>query len=106
MLSGIGGPAHLAEHGIPVRVARDGVGQNLQDHVDYVACFETPGTAFMGRSLQGRVDVVRALLRWKWSRSGMMTTPYAEAGWFLTGAPGAPAPPVKVPLGDAPREGR
>src|SRR3546814_8726443 len=76
MLSGIGGPAHLAEHGIPVRVARDGVGQNLQDHVDYVACFETPGKAFMGRSLKGSVDVVRAILRWKWSRSGLMTTPY------------------------------
>src|SRR3546814_14561603 len=37
MLSGIGGPAHRAEHGIPVGVARAGVGQHLPDHVAYLA---------------------------------------------------------------------
>src|SRR3546814_10600704 len=82
----------------------DGVGQNLQDHVDYVACFETPGKAFMGRSLKGSVDVVRAILRWKWSRSGLMTTPYAEAGGFLKVAPGAHAPDVQLHFVIAPLE--
>ena len=33
MLSGIGDPAKLAPHGIPVRAALPGVGRNLQDHV-------------------------------------------------------------------------
>ncbi len=33
MLSGIGDPAELARHDIPLRVALPGVGQNLQDHV-------------------------------------------------------------------------
>ena len=32
MLSGIGSPAHLAEHGIETRVELPGVGQNLQEH--------------------------------------------------------------------------
>ncbi|RIA43916.1 choline dehydrogenase-like flavoprotein [Hephaestia caeni] len=104
MLSGIGGPAQLADHGIPVRIARDEVGQNLQDHVDYVASFETPGTAFMGRSLKGSINVAHAILRWKWSRSGLMTTPYAEAGGFLTVTPGAPAPDVQLHFVIAPLE--
>src|SRR3546814_10294480 len=58
----------------------------------------------MGRSLKGSVDVVRAILRWKWSRSGLMTTPYAEAGGFLTVAPGAPAPDVQLHFVIAPLE--
>ena len=35
MLSGIGPAAHLAEHGIDVLVDRPGVGQNLQDHLEF-----------------------------------------------------------------------
>jgi choline dehydrogenase len=34
MLSGIGPAAHLTEMGIPVRIALDGVGQNLQDRYE------------------------------------------------------------------------
>ena len=34
MLSGIGPAAHLAEHGIDVVADRQGVGQNLQDHLE------------------------------------------------------------------------
>lgn len=34
MLSGIGPAKHLAEHGINVLADREGVGQNLQDHLE------------------------------------------------------------------------
>ncbi|MBY8828810.1 GMC family oxidoreductase [Hephaestia mangrovi] len=104
MLSGVGPGAHLAEHGIPVRLERDGVGKNLQDHIDYVASFETPGKDFMGRSLAGTVGVARAIGRWIKSRSGMMTTPYAEAGGFLTVMPDSPAPDVQFHFVIAPLE--
>ena len=53
MLSGIGPGSHLRELGIPVRVDRPELGGNLQDHLDYVAAFETPGYDFRGRSLRG-----------------------------------------------------
>src|SRR3546814_9632413 len=58
----------------------------------------------MGRALKGSVDVVRAILRWKWSRSGLRTTPYAEAGGFLTVTPCAPAPDVQLHFVIAPLE--
>lgn len=95
-LSGIGPAAHLQEHGIAVRIDRPGVGENLQDHIDYVAAFETPGKSFVGNSLKGTLAMGGALISWLRKREGMMTTPFAEAGGFLTVTPDAPAPDVQL----------
>lgn len=83
MLSGIGPAAHLRELGISVIADRTGVGEGLQDHIDYVAAFETRGSFFLGRSGVGTLKSLGAMLRWLTSRRGPMTTPYAEAGGFL-----------------------
>ncbi|HXC12438.1 MAG TPA: choline dehydrogenase [Stellaceae bacterium] len=40
ILSGIGDPERLAEHGIPVAAPLAGVGQNLQDHLSVLADYE------------------------------------------------------------------
>jgi choline dehydrogenase/4-pyridoxate dehydrogenase len=40
MLSGIGDPERLAEHGVPVAAPLAGVGQNLQDHLSVLADYE------------------------------------------------------------------
>ena len=104
MLSGIGPAAHLAEHGVPVRLDRAAVGRNLQDHVDYVASFETPHRGFMGRSLRGSLGAATAIGRWMLSRAGVMTTPYAEAGGFLTLFPDSPAPDIQFHFVIAPLE--
>lgn len=96
MLSGIGPGNHLREHGIAVRIERPAVGANLQDHVDYVAAFETPGKGFVGNSLLGTVRMGAAFVRWLGRREGMMTTPFAEAGAFLKVMPDAPAPDVQL----------
>ncbi len=96
MLSGIGPGAHLAELGIPVRVDAPEVGGNLQDHLDYTAAFETPGNLFLGRSLRGSLNGVGAMWRWFRSRSGTMTSPFAEAGAFLKTDPSLPAPDIQL----------
>ncbi|MDT8760391.1 GMC family oxidoreductase N-terminal domain-containing protein [Sphingomonas psychrotolerans] len=83
MLSGIGPGHHLAEIGLPVQVDRPAVGADLQDHIDYTAAFETEGSFFLGRSPLGTLKSVGALFRWLFTRSGGMTSPYAEAGGFL-----------------------
>ncbi|PTS87006.1 glucose-methanol-choline oxidoreductase [Sphingomonas sp. HMWF008] len=95
-LSGIGPAAHLQEHGIAVRIDRPAVGDNLQDHIDYVAAFETPGKSFVGSSLKGTLAMGGALISWLRKREGMMTTPFAEAGGFLTVMPDAPVPDVQL----------
>ncbi|MGC6400007.1 GMC family oxidoreductase [Sphingomonas sp. FW199] len=96
MLSGIGPAGHLAGHGIPVLIDRAGIGGNLQDHLDYTACFSTPGTGFLGRSLAGSVKGLRDMARWFAARTGPMTTPYAEAGAFFRTDPALPAPDIQL----------
>jgi choline dehydrogenase-like flavoprotein len=48
MLSGIGEPAELAKHGIAVRHALPGVGQNLQDHTDFILAYTSKDTELFG----------------------------------------------------------
>ena len=96
MLSGIGPGDHLREQGVPVLIDRPAVGTNLQDHVDYVAAFETSGRYFIGQSLAGTVKSIGAILQWMRHRRGAMTTPYAESGGFLTVDPASPAPDIQL----------
>lgn len=96
MLSGIGPGGHLADMGIEVKVDREEVGGNLQDHLDYSAAFECDDTRFLGQSLTGLFNSARAVVQWFRSRSGPMTTNYAEAGGFLKIDPDAPAPDIQL----------
>ncbi|MEN3748542.1 GMC family oxidoreductase N-terminal domain-containing protein [Sphingomonas sp. HF-S3] len=96
MLSGIGPGAVLQEQGLAVRVDAPGVGADLQDHVDYVAAFETKGVPFLGSSLGGTFRSLGAIARWMTTRTGPMTTPYAEAGGFVTTDPALERPDVQL----------
>ncbi len=86
-LSGIGPAEHLRQHGIDVRIDRAAVGSDLQDHIDYVAGFETGGDVFLGSTPKTVLRTVRNILRWRQDRTGPMTTPYAEAGGFAKSSP-------------------
>jgi choline dehydrogenase-like flavoprotein len=95
MLSGIGPGAHLKEHGIDVVVDRPAVGSDLQDHIDYVSSWQTESKDFIGSSLAGNVRMAKAIIEHRRKRTGIMTTPYAEAGGFWKVMPDAPAPDVQ-----------
>ncbi len=95
MLSGIGPGAHLAEHGITVKRDCAAVGSDLQDHIDYVSSWETQSTDFIGDSLAGTVRMAKAIIEHRRKRTGIMTTPYAEAGGFWKVMEDAPAPDVQ-----------
>lgn len=95
MLSGIGPGDHLKAHGIDVLVDRAEVGANLQDHIDYVAGFETRGDAFGGTNLKTIVRTAGALWKWLRTRTGPMTTNYAEAGGFAKSDPSVEVPDLQ-----------
>lgn len=95
MLSGIGPAAHLKTHGINVVIDRPAVGSDLQDHIDYVSGWETASDVPIGSSLKGSLRMVGAMIEHRRKRSGVMTTPYAEAGGFWTVLPDSPAPDVQ-----------
>lgn len=96
MLSGIGPARHLAEHRIQPRFDRPAVGSDLQDHLDYTAAFETEGSLFLGKSLAGSMKALGGMWRWFRSRTGAMTTPYAEAGAFVRSALGVDRPDLQL----------
>ena len=95
MLSGIGPAEHLKEMGVAVKVDRPAVGEGLQDHIDYVAAFETRGSLFLGQSLAGTFKSLGNIIRWLATRKGPMTTPYAEAGGFLATDPASDVPDIQ-----------
>ncbi|HEY8359773.1 MAG TPA: GMC family oxidoreductase N-terminal domain-containing protein, partial [Ramlibacter sp.] len=84
MLSGIGPAAQLREHGLPVAHDLTGVGLNLHDHVDVTQVVDAPHlTDLFGLSLPGLRNAWRGVREWRASRSGTLTTNFAEAGGFI-----------------------
>ena len=97
MLSGIGPGAHLQSHGIAVLHDLPGVGLHLHDHPDVVQVMDAPGLHdLFGLSPQGAINILGAIGEWRRSRSGMLTTNFAEAGGFIKSSPDQPAPDLQL----------
>ncbi|MGX7951393.1 GMC family oxidoreductase [Tsuneonella sp. HG249] len=95
MLSGIGPATHVRESGIDPVLDRPAVGEDLQDHIDYVSSWESTSTDFFGDSLAGTIRMAKAVFEHRRKRTGIMTTCFAEAGGFWKVMPDAPAPDVQ-----------
>jgi len=97
MLSGVGPAQHLQDLGIAVLHDLPGVGQHLQDHVDVVLVHDAPRlTDLFGLSLPGALKVLRGMQEWRRTRSGMLTTNFAEAGGFIRSQPQEPIPDLQL----------
>ena len=97
MLSGIGPGAHLQQHGIAVAHDLPGVGANLHDHVDVVQVVNAPQlTDLFGLSFTGAVNAVKGIVEWRRSRSGLLTTNFAEAGGFIKSRPDLAQPDLQL----------
>ena len=98
MLSGIGNPAELKQHGIPILHALPGVGKNLQDHLDFIQSYRTQHVDTLGFSLRGGARLAWHALRWFRSGRGLIASPIAEAGAFLKTDPSLTRPDVQLHL--------
>lgn len=96
MLSGLGAAGELGRFGIPVVADRPGVGQNLQDHPDFVFAYKSGNTDFMGISPTGSVKLTREFGRYRRERRGLPASNCAEAGGFLKTRPDLPAPDIQL----------
>lgn len=83
MLSGVGPKVELQRHGIPLLHELPGVGQNLQDHPDFVFVYKTNSLDAMGVSLGGCLKILKEIWRFRQERRGMLTSNFAEGGAFL-----------------------
>ena len=93
-LSGIGPAAELREHGITVIHDLSGVGENLQDHLEFyfqVACTQ-PVTLYSSMSLLSRALIGA---RWLAFKGGLGATNHFETGGFIRSRAGVPYPDIQ-----------
>jgi choline dehydrogenase len=93
-LSGIGPAAELGEHGVAVIRDLPGVGENLQDHVEFyfqVACTQ-PVTLYSSMGLISRAQIG---LRWLLSKDGLGASNHFETGGFIRSRPDVPYPDIQ-----------
>jgi choline dehydrogenase-like flavoprotein len=94
-LSGVGPAAHLRDQGIDVVLDKSEVGENLQDHIDFVGGWKTTSTVPIGNTFLSNMRMVKAIIEHRLKRTGVMTTPYAESGGFWSSQRDLPAPDVQ-----------
>lgn len=96
MVSGVGPGTHLRQHGIDVLHDLPGVGQNLQDHPDFIFGYAAKSLDLMGISLGGTAHLAKETLKYIRTRQGFIGTNYAEAGGFLKTDAALEAPDVQL----------
>ena len=101
MLSGIGDAGALRAHGIESRHHLPGVGQNLQDHPDFIFGYMSDNPNFAGISLKGMPRLIRAILQYRKERRGPLTSNFAECGGFLKTRPELDIPDIQLHFGMA-----
>jgi choline dehydrogenase len=93
-LSGIGPAQELREHGIPVLADRQGVGENLQDHLEFyfqVACTQ-PITLY---SAMGPLAKLGIGLRWLTRKDGLGASNHFESCGFIRSRAGIEYPDIQ-----------
>jgi len=101
MLSGVGDSAALGKHCIASVHHLPGVGQNLQDHVDFVFGYMSDDPNFNGISFKGLPRLLRAIGQYRRERRGPMTSNFAECGGFLKTRPDLDIPDIQLHFGMA-----
>ena len=82
-LSGVGRVEDIEPHGITLVHELPGVGQNLQDHLDFTLAYKSKDRDNFGISLPGSLSLLKHINTWRKSGTGMLSTPFAEGAAFL-----------------------
>ena len=95
LLSGVGAKDKLEPHGIAQVHDLPGVGENLQDHPDYVLSYDSDLKDNIGFSLGGGWRMIKDIFRYRRERKGMMASNYGESGGFIYTDRSEPSPDVQ-----------
>jgi choline dehydrogenase-like flavoprotein len=96
LLSGIGPEDALRAHNIPIVHALPGVGQNLQDHLDYTISHKSLRPDTIGLNPKGLMRLAKAGLHWRKTGEGLFASPMAEGGAFLRSTPAQPKADLQI----------
>ena len=95
MCSGVGSKAQILEHGIRPVADLPGVGENLQDHIDYIINRRCHSRDLFGISVGGGLRLLREVLRYRREKRGMLASNFAEVGGFVKTLPDLAEPDVQ-----------
>lgn len=96
LLSGVGSTDNLKPHGIETVHELQGVGENLQDHPDFVISYNSPVKDNIGFSIRGGVRMIGEIATYVKKRTGMLSSNYAESGGFLYSDRSEPSPDIQL----------
>ncbi len=94
-LSGIGDPALLAAHGIPLVHALPAVGENLQDHLQLRMIFEVAGLPTLNVRARGLLGKAAMALEYALFRRGPLTMAPSQMGGFTRSSPEQATPDIQ-----------
>ncbi|MBL4608799.1 MAG: choline dehydrogenase [Pseudomonadales bacterium] len=83
MLSGIGPKEELAKHDIPLIHPLEGVGKNLQDHLDIILRHKNKQPAGFGLSARFALKAAKAPFQYLKNRNGFFSSNTSEVGAFI-----------------------
>lgn len=95
LLSGIGTKEKLAPHGIEIQHHLSGVGENLQDHLDYTLSYDGTVKDNFSVSWRGLFGFPAQVWKYHRQRKGVLTTNYAESGGFTYADREEPSPDLQ-----------
>lgn len=96
MLSGVGPKAELNKYNIEMVHELAGVGENLQDHIDYIPSYKTNDIQTIGFSLKGFIKLGIETIKYAFKRTGNLSSTYAEGAAFLKTSPDLERPDIQL----------
>lgn len=96
MLSGIGPREELSRHDIELHHALEGVGRNLQDHLDVFVRVRARSRLSISMHPSYWLKGLCALLQYIIGRRGVLSSNGAEAGGFIRSRPEEPIPDLQL----------
>ncbi len=95
-LSGVGRPEGITPHGIEMVHELPGVGQNLQDHLDFILAYKSKDKDNFGIGPSATLNLIKQILQWRKDGTGMIATPFAEGAGFLKTDPDLDRPDIQL----------
>jgi len=95
-LSGVGRSEDIVHHGIDMVHELPGVGQNLQDHLDFILAYKSKDTDTLGIGVQASFGMVKHMLKWRKDGTGLVASPMAEGAAFLKTEPALDRPDIQL----------
>ncbi|MCH2056957.1 MAG: choline dehydrogenase [Thalassotalea sp.] len=96
MLSGVGPQAELDKHNITLEHQLEGVGQNLQEHVDALVVKEYTDTDIIAYRPKALAKLAPSAFKFFTEQSGVLTSAVAEAGGFIKTSDEAETPDLQL----------